>query len=1231
MTAEGKERRMRIDRVRAYRAAKWLVGILVTIALLGFFVLPPIVRHFAEKAIAEFTGRSASLEEVSINPFALSLTARGVHLAEADGRPDAFSLGSLYVNMEAESIFRLAPVLREVRVEAPQIHIALLEGGRHSWTDVVEKIAARPKDENESPALFSLNNLQLINGAVLVDDQTTGVKHELTAINIGLPFISNLPVKIELFVEPSIAATINGRPMQISGRSRPFSTTRDTILDFKLDNFDLTPYLAYLPFKPAFRVPSGRVSTDLELSFAEPQTGEPAVALKGTLELADFELQDDGGKQLLKLPSLTMALVDVQPLAGKIHLGEVSMPGAEIDLARLDDGRLNLQRILPAPTAETSSAPKPAAPSAAKAEPAFLLDRFALSGATLRIEDAGTGGAPFRTELRDLSIEVKNLGNAPDAVTDITAAFVTDSGERFTHEAKLKVAGREIEGRAVAEGFGVGRYLPYYADQIPGGEIRNGQLDATVSYAVKAAGDTVLVSAKAESIALRDFEIGLKGQKGTLVKIPRLSVSDVSVNPADHTLGIGSIESTGTVINGIRDKNGQLDALKLLGDKPPGTTAQAKAPPKGAAKAPAKTASIPATPTWNLALNRLALNNWSIRFEDQTQGTPIVMQAEEFKLTADGISTAKGATTRIDLATRVNKRGRIGVTGSVALDPLKGDLRLDLRSVDLLPLQPYVAEAVNIAISRGQLTTRGALTFDQKRDGTIKASFKGDVGVDDFASIDKLQATDFVRLRRLAVTGIDLRTEPPALAIAEISLNDFYTRLILDEKGRLNLREIRAQGESGDKTTAPGPTAPPAPSTAPTKAPAQATLPPPPEPVVPIAIGRIAIQKGNIAFSDRFIRPNYDANLTGMEGELTGLSSDPSTIAKLDLRGKVDNSAPVTVAGELNPFRQDRYLKIAASVKDFELTGISAYSGKYVGYGIAKGKLSADLNYRIEDRKLTATNRVFLDQLTFGDVVESPDALKLPVRLAVSLLKNSRGEIDLSVPIGGSLDDPQFSVAGIVFKAFINLIGKAITSPFSLLGSMFGGGEELSYIDYAPGRANLEKAATDKIANLAHALADRPAVELEITGRADPATDTEGIKRVLLERQIKAAKLKEMLRKGTEAPSLDDVPIDTTEYQVFLKQVYRDADFKRPRNAIGLLKDLPAAEMEALLMANTPVDDNALRQLAQLRAQVVKDALLADGKVSAERIFVLNPHIEGPSGDEAKESGAGRRTLFSLK
>ena len=158
-------------------------------------------------------------------------------------------------------------------------------------------------------------------------------------------------------------------------------------------------------------------------------------------------------------------------------------------------------------------------------------------------------------------------------------------------------------------------------------------------------------------------------------------------------------------------------------------------------------------------------------------------------------------------------------------------------------------------------------------------------------------------------------------------------------------------------------------------------------------------------------------------------------------------------------FREDRALDIEAEVKGFDLSAVSAYSGKYVGYGIRKGKLSAKLNYKIEDRKLSASNNIFLDQLTFGDPVESPDAIKAPVLLAVALLKNGRGEINLDLPVSGTLDDPQFSIGGLVFQAIMNLLGKAITAPFALLGSMFGGGEELAWLEFDAGRAGITETA----------------------------------------------------------------------------------------------------------------------------------------------------------------------------
>ncbi|CAI09727.1 conserved hypothetical protein [Aromatoleum aromaticum EbN1] len=1209
------------------RPVKWIAGIVVVIAILGFLILPPVARHFGARLLGDSIGRTVTIEKVRINPFALSMTVSGFNIAEADGQGNALSFGTLYANLEAESLLRGGPVLRELRLERPQAHLVRLDGGRHNWSDVLERFAAKPQqEEKKGEARFSLNNIRVIDGKLLVEDRPVGLEHELSAINIGLPFLSNLPSKVELFVEPELSALVNGRPLQVTGQSRPFAPDRETALGIDLDGFDFTPYLAYLPFDAAFKVPEGRLTTRLRLAFSQPPEATPKVALTGSVELADLRLEGAKGEPMLNVPALALSLADVQPLVGKWHFGRLEISQPEVDVVRLAGGQINFQQIIPRPEAAAATGqpaqsgattPSPgeaAADADVKSPPVFLLDEAKISGATVRFEDRAAS-APFRTELKDLVLEAKNVGSAPDAIAEVALDFVTDAGEKSSHRDRLRLNPFELEGRVVAENFQVGRYAPYYAAALPGGEIRDGRLDVTVGYKVRLGEKEAAIDVLAESVVLRQFELALKSQKRPLVKLPQLALEAVAVSRAQRTVTIGAVESKGASFALVKARNGKLDALGLF-DEP--------ASPKGqAGRRSASANANPAAPEkpWSFALERLAFDDWAVRFEDRTQGAPIVLQAAGIKLKADGLSTAKGAATKFELGARVNKRGRAAVSGTIALDPLKGNLRVDLRSVDLLPLQPYVVEQLNIAISRGTVTTRGTLAFESVRGGNVKGRFRGNLGVANFSSIDKNHATDFLRWRSLALAEVDVRTAPLAVSIREVALTDFYTRLILDETGQLNLREIRQQPEAAPAADATKPAPESSGRTTSVEVPPPATPPP------PISIGKILIKQGNIAFSDRFIRPNYDANLTGMEGEVVGLSSDPATLARLDLQGKVDDTAPVTISGEFNPFREDRYLDIAASVKDFELTGVSPYSSKYVGYGIQKGKLSADLTYKIEDRKLTATNRLFLDQLTFGDRADSPDAPNLPVQLAVSLLKNRAGEIDLNMPISGSLDDPQFSIGGLVVKAILNLIGKALTAPFALLGSMFGGGEELSQLDFPPGRSSFDTAAEQKIETLAKALTERPALQLEITGEADRESDTAGLKKVILLRMMKAAKLKESVRRRDEAPPLEDVVIDAEEYPKWLERVYRDADFKRPRNVIGLLKDLPEAEMEALMLANIVVDDEALRRLAQERAQSVKSRLLEKGEIAANRVFLLAPKVE-PAQDA---EGGGRSAIFSLR
>jgi hypothetical protein len=400
---------------------------------------------------------------------------------------------------------------------------------------------------------------------------------------------------------------------------------------------------------------------------------------------------------------------------------------------------------------------------------------------------------------------------------------------------------------------------------------------------------------------------------------------------------------------------------------------------------------------------------------------------------------------------------------------------------------------------------------------------------------------------------------------------------------------------------------------------------------LPISIGRIEVSRGNVNFSDLFVRPNYSANLTAVAGTISALSREQA--GDVSLTARVNDNAPVEVKGRIHPFASQLSLDLAGRAQDVELPPLTPYAIKYAGYGIEKGKLTFDVRYRIEDRKLAADNRLVLDQLTFGERVESPTATKLPVLLAVSLLKDARGVIDINLPISGSLDDPQFSIGGLIVRVIVNLLTRAVTAPFALLAAAFGGGEELSTLDFAAGDATLEAPMQARVDTLAKALADRPGLKVEIGGRADPAADREALRRASIDTAIRREKMKALARDGTAPASIANVTIAPDERERWLRAAYREAPLSdRPRNFFGVLKDIPPAEMEAMLLASANVDDEALRSLATQRAQAVKDALVARG-IAAERLFVTASRLGGENAGTAatKQTSSRPRVELALR
>ena len=312
--------------------------------------------------------------------------------------------------------------------------------------------------------------------------------------------------------------------------------------------------------------------------------------------------------------------------------------------------------------------------------------------------------------------------------------------------------------------------------------------------------------------------------------------------------------------------------------------------------------------------------------------------------------------------------------------------------------------------------------------------------------------------------------------------------------------------------------------------------------------------RGNVNFSDLYIKPNYSANLTDVAGRVTALSAEQA--GDVTMSARVDHSAPVEVQGRLHPFAKELSLDITAKARNIDLPPLTPYAGKYAGYGIEKGQLTFDVRYQVEKRKLVAENRLVLDQLQFGARVESPTATKLPVLLAVALLKDSRGVIDIRLPIAGSLDDPQFSVGDIIIQIIINLITKVATAPFALLSSLFGGGEELSTLPFAPGSAALGTDTQRRIDTLGKALLDRPALKLDIAGHADPVTDREALRHAAVQAAMRREKMKALVAQGTAPASVDQVAIDDGRAgPLARRRLSRGADSrpaaKRDRHAEG--------------------------------------------------------------------------------
>lgn len=892
------------------------------------------------------------------------------------------------------------------------------------------------------------------------------------------------------------------------------------------------------------------------------------------------------------------------------------------------------------------------------------------------------GGA--RLALRDLGLDVTGVSAPMDAPGVAPMAFsgraMLDAA-RLDFGGTASVQAASVT--ATVSALPLSAAAPYVAQYLK--PALNGTLDAALGVSWQASTATAGTDTlRLRLDRMKLDRLALTEGRETLAAVAQLALADASLDLGRRAVTLGKLELTRPSVRAGRQADGQWMVQRWLRDTARPDADALPAQGKGGSSA-LDASSPPWTLAMGEFLVKEGVVNWSdaatprpvavdlsslhVRLRDVVSDAPKPASLELAARIGAGSATP----------------GRLSYRGTVGMAPLAARGAIDIVRLPAHALTPYLDDTLNIDLLRADTYFKGRLAYADSPAGprvrvsgdTVIEEFRahslaGQAGARPAPGGESAAASpepaaqasaassaaargrgrarnlglgdELLSWKTLNLRGVDVSMAPgtaTTVDVRETALSDFYARVIVHRDGRINLQNLLKPEAGGTVAPTPAPEssgkeektganndhlalgspengqknvtpAAGAAAGAGTTASARAPV---------IRIGPVSLVGGRVDFSDRFIRPNYSANLSELTGRLSAFSSEVTegapALADLELRGRAEGTASLEVTGKINPLAKPLALDIKAKVRDLELAPLTPYAVKYAGHGIERGKLSMDVAYRVQpDGQLTASNQLILNQLSFGEPVQGAPA-SLPVKLAVALLADRNGVIDIDLPISGSLNDPQFRLGTVIFKVIVNLIGKAITAPFALLANALGGGgSELSQVAFAPGSAELTPKAREGLDKVAKVLIDRPALIMTVVGAADLQAEREGYRRERLRALVEAEKRRSQTESGTAT-----LTVSAQEYPALLRSVYKRADMPKPRNVIGLAKDIPVPEMEALLLANIPVSEGMMRELATRRGVAVRD-YLATRQLPLERLFLGAPGAgNGKAGEKPVAQG----------
>ena len=815
----------------------------------------------------------------------------------------------------------------------------------------------------------------------------------------------------------------------------------------------------------------------------------------------------------------------------------------------------------------------------------------------------------------------------------------TTEGGTVYVDGLFQLAPLALTGKVVIKKLALPPLWPL-SDDIIKARLTDGTLDFSVGYEVRETEQGFRFRANDGQLAVHS--LALSDTTRQRIALDTFSLTDMRLDTDSQRVDIAGLKLEAPYINGVYDNDG-LDLVSLL---MPAGIAQNNAEPEDNSQPEETTA-------WQVVLGELAISEGDVQLHDKAVAQSMYWRVHPITLTTSEIDSHFSTPVDYEVALTIsgnsqaipeNAQGELVTRGSADLATQAVVGELTLSDIALSQVQSYLTPFVNLSLSEGALsaTTRYEVAESGK---TLLVS--GDATVDNLTILDGLHYEPLVKWQSLDVADLRFSLADNTLDMASVNIIEPYAKILIDEQKRTNIGAIIRSGESSSENASEVGDAKEGSVNTPENGEAEGESVDTPETgdaegdsvntpetsdaegsTLAISIAAINLNNGSAYFADESLTPQFASSIESLNGSIEQLTSNAGSAAKVAINGKIDSYAPVSLKGEINPLLEELFLDLDFAVEGAELTSVNPYSGTYMGYYIDKGLLSLDVHYKVQNSELDGDNHVVIDQLTLGRKSDSEQALSLPLGLAVALLQDNDGVIDLGLEVSGDLDNPDFSFGSIILNALGNLITKAVTAPFTFLASLVGSEDELNRVDFAAGQDSLNEQATLRLTTLAEALNKRPGLRVSIEGTVDAVSDA---------RELAVAQLHQQLLERSAQDALPDdfsasnVPLEgplASTLETLFSETFSDSvqdEQQRIRAQLQNNNEEPVTEQQVTralhiamynrLRDSITIPESELAALAQERGKRVKAYLVNQAQVEAGRLFLLNSreHLQSQS------------------